>query len=149
MTCLLNLTCLDFPDFSNLKIYDIHQIFGHFFFSKIFFLTQSLSPLLSDSSSTYVRPFKVVSQVLTSFFPELLFIFDDFFFFSQDLWLFASLSVLLFIPLSNFFFFQVFSSFGKLLILFHSFCLFCKNCTFPFISSVFSFTFWSLATLSS
>ena len=69
--CLLNLTCLHFPDFSNLKIYDIHQIFGHFFPQDSFFDPTSF-PLLWDSSSTYVRPFKVVSQVLTPFFPELL-----------------------------------------------------------------------------
>ena len=69
--CLLNLTCLDFPDFSNLKIYDIHQIFGHFFSPRCLFWP-ILSPLFWDSSSTYVRPFKVVSQVLISFFPELL-----------------------------------------------------------------------------
>ena len=129
--------------------------FWPFFFSKIFFLTQPLSPLLWDSSSTYDRPFKVVSQVLTTFFPELLCCSNlmiscfGFFFFPQDLWLFSSLSVLLFSPLSNIFFFLVFSSFGKLLVLFHSFCLFCKNCMFPVISSVFIFTSWSLVTFSS
>ena len=46
--CLLNLTCLHFPDFSNLKIYDIHQIFGHFFFPRFFFWP-NLFPLYSET----------------------------------------------------------------------------------------------------
>lgn len=131
--------------------------FWPFFFPRFFFWP-NLFPLYSETPVAHMlHPLRWSHKFLQVFSQSfsvvqiwwfLVFCFLFLFFLSRSLTFFLIICFAVY-PTEQFFFLSGIFFIWEITSSFHSFCLFCKNCTFPFISSVFSFTFWSLATLSS